>query len=63
MDGIDYVLKAGSTFFVPGNAEHGIRNNSSDKELRWFYVFPTGNFQDVVYRWSNEKVASHKAKL
>lgn len=60
VDGVEYALETGSTFFVPGNAEHGIRNNSSDKDLRWFYVFPTSSFEEVVYKWSDEKTGIEK---
>jgi mannose-6-phosphate isomerase-like protein (cupin superfamily) len=55
VDGTESIVEAGSTFFVPGSAEHAIRNNTSDVDLRWFYVFPTGSFKDVVYKWSDEK--------
>jgi mannose-6-phosphate isomerase-like protein (cupin superfamily) len=69
VNGTDYVLKEGSTFFVPGDAEHGIRN-TGDKECRWFYVFATDSFEEVNYRWSDKKegeqkkdVHIHKARL
>lgn len=53
-------MNAGSTVFIPGNAEHGIVNTGS-RDLRWFYVFPTGAFGDVVYRFS--ETGSALAKL
>jgi mannose-6-phosphate isomerase-like protein (cupin superfamily) len=49
--GKDSFVSQGSTVFIPGNAEHGIRNES-EEDLKWFYVFPTGNFEDVIYRFS-----------
>lgn len=52
VNGTNYVLEKGSTFFVPGDAEHGVKNYSSDEDFRWFYVFPTDSFEKVVYRWS-----------
>jgi mannose-6-phosphate isomerase-like protein (cupin superfamily) len=54
IDGIESKVEKGSTVFIPGNAEHEIRN-VADTELRWFYVFPTGSFGDVVYRFSDEE--------
>ncbi|KAE9366668.1 RmlC-like cupin [Stipitochalara longipes BDJ] len=48
-------VQAGCSIFIPGNAEHGIVNEG-EEELRWFYVFPTAAFSDVVYRFSDEVV-------
>jgi quercetin dioxygenase-like cupin family protein len=59
VDGTEYILEAGSTFFVPGNAEHGIRNDGGE-EMRWLYVFPTGSFADVVYEWSEGKTGERR---
>ena len=53
IDGKDYSVEGGCSIFVPGDAEHGIRNEG-EEELRWFYVFPTAAFGDVVYRFSDE---------
>ncbi len=50
IDGIETEVVAGDVIFIPGNAEHGIRNGS-DTSLRLFYVFPIGCFGDVVYRF------------
>lgn len=48
----------GSSVFIPSNARHSIANVGS-KDLRFFYVFPTSSFGDVVYRFENDI----KAKL
>jgi quercetin dioxygenase-like cupin family protein len=53
IDGEKYHVECGSSVFVPGNAEHGIVNDG-EEELRWFYVFPTMAFSNVVYRFSEE---------
>ena len=50
IDGVETILTAGSAAFIPGDAEHGIRN-ASDRMLRVFYVFPTDRFDEVVYRF------------
>ena len=50
IDGVERAVAAGATIFIPGDAEHGIRNES-DALLRLFYVFPTDRFSDVVYRF------------
>ncbi|KAI9043832.1 uncharacterized protein KD926_002722 [Aspergillus affinis] len=52
IEGRKFVVGKGSTVFIPGDAEHGIANVGGG-DLRWFYVFPTGSFGDVVY-WFSE---------
>lgn len=62
VNGEEHVLRKGSTFFVPGSAEHGVRNEGRE-EFRWFYVFPADGFGEVVYRWSGGEGVRVKAKL
>jgi mannose-6-phosphate isomerase-like protein (cupin superfamily) len=50
IDGVEQVVTAGSAVFIPGNAEHGLRNESG-LGLKLLYVFPTDRFADVVYRF------------
>ncbi len=50
LDGRETVVGAGTAVFIPGDAEHGLRNESGST-LKLFYVFPTGRFSDVVYRF------------
>ena len=50
LDGHETVVEAGTAVFIPGNAAHGLRNESGST-LKLFYVFPTGRFSDVVYRF------------
>ncbi|KAJ5748165.1 uncharacterized protein N7511_009861 [Penicillium nucicola] len=54
VDGVTTAVHAGCTVFIPRNAEHGIVN-TSDKPLRWFYVFAVGSFGDIVYRFSGDR--------
>lgn len=51
IEGRESAVAAGTTVFIPGNAEHGIRNAGADV-LRLLYVFPTDRFSDVVYRFT-----------
>jgi mannose-6-phosphate isomerase-like protein (cupin superfamily) len=53
IDGKEHFVEGGSSVFVPGNAEHGIVNGG-EEELRWFYVFPTAAFSNIVYCFSDE---------
>lgn len=62
IDGVVSKVRAGSTVFIPSDAEHGIVNTGT-VELRWFYVFPTGSFGDVVYRFRGDEKETAKAKL
>jgi mannose-6-phosphate isomerase-like protein (cupin superfamily) len=56
VDGNVHAVTGGSTVFIPGDAEHGIKN-TGEQELKWFYVFPTASFGDVEYNFSEvEKV-------
>ena len=50
IDRHETVVGRGDAVFIPGNAEHAVRNES-DSILRLFYVFPTDCFSDVVYRF------------
>jgi oxalate decarboxylase/phosphoglucose isomerase-like protein (cupin superfamily) len=54
IDGVVSKVNAGSTVFIPSDAEHGIVNTGLG-DLKWFYVFPTGAFGDVVYRFEEGK--------
>ncbi|KIM99310.1 hypothetical protein OIDMADRAFT_20016 [Oidiodendron maius Zn] len=47
-------------YVISGDAEHGVRNHTSNKDFRWLYVFPTSSFEDVVYRWSDEKTEAQR---
>ena len=51
IDGMEAEAKAGMALFIPGDAEHAVRN-TGDGALRIFYVFPTDSFSDVLYRFS-----------
>ena len=60
IEGVEYEVGKGSVVFIPGDAEHGIRN-VGDEELTWLYVFAADGFGEVVYRFSGDGAA--KAKL
>jgi quercetin dioxygenase-like cupin family protein len=51
LDGTEHAVTGGSVVFVPGDAEHGIRN-TADRPLRFVYAFATDSVEDVVYRFS-----------
>ncbi|KPM35869.1 hypothetical protein AK830_g10702 [Neonectria ditissima] len=46
-------VSEGMVIWIPGDAEHGVFC-SEGEELKWFYVFPEGSFEHVVYRFSHE---------
>ncbi len=54
LDGVEHPVAAGSAVFIPGNAEHGIRN-TGDGPLRFVYAFATDSIDDVVYRFSDDE--------
>lgn len=51
LDGSEHRVTAGSSVFIPGDAEHGIRNTGSGR-LRVFYAFAVDSFDEVEYRFS-----------
>jgi quercetin dioxygenase-like cupin family protein len=53
LEGVEHHVTAGSAVFIPGSAEHGIRN-VGDSVVRFVYVFPVGSFADVVYEFTAE---------
>lgn len=44
------MVPAGCAAFIPGDAEHGIRN-VAETVLKIFYVFPADRFSEVIYRF------------
>ena len=51
VDGREIPVKAGSAVFIPGMAEHGIRQTGNET-LRLFYAFPVDSFEGVEYLFS-----------
>lgn len=56
IDGIEHEVKKGSVVFIPGDAEHGIKNTGNgEKEeegnLVWLYAFAADSFGEIVYRF------------
>ena len=53
LDGVEHPVGAGSAVFIPGDAEHGIRN-TGDRPLRFVYAVATDSIDDAVHRFSDE---------
>ena len=51
LEGVEHRIAKGACVFIPGNAEHGIRNEGAAR-LRFLYAFPTDGFSNVEYRFS-----------
>jgi mannose-6-phosphate isomerase-like protein (cupin superfamily) len=51
LDGREIPVEAGSAVFIPGMAEHGIRQTGHEV-LRLFYAFPADSFDSVEYLFS-----------
>jgi quercetin dioxygenase-like cupin family protein len=54
LDGVEHAVAAGSAVFIPGDAEHGIRNTGPGL-LRFLYAFPVDAFGDVEYRFTQSR--------
>jgi len=48
LDGKEIVVRPGAAVFIPGMAEHGVRQTGA-ATLRFFYVFPVDSFDGVEY--------------
>jgi mannose-6-phosphate isomerase-like protein (cupin superfamily) len=51
LEGREIAVQAGSAVFIPGMAEHGIRQTGSEV-LRLLYAFPVDSFDNVDYHFS-----------
>jgi mannose-6-phosphate isomerase-like protein (cupin superfamily) len=51
LEGREIPVSAGSAVFIPGMAEHGIRQTGNEV-LRLFYAFPVDSFDSVEYLFS-----------
>ncbi|KAL1601775.1 hypothetical protein SLS60_006690 [Paraconiothyrium brasiliense] len=52
IEGRQQEVGKGDVVFIPGDSEHGIRNEHPEEDLVWLYVFAADKFEDVVYRFS-----------
>jgi mannose-6-phosphate isomerase-like protein (cupin superfamily) len=51
LEGREIAVQAGSAVFIPGMAEHGLRQTGTEV-LRFLYAFPVDSFDDVEYHFS-----------
>lgn len=52
--GIERPVGPGMTVFIPGNAEHGIRNVGTET-LKFFYAFAVASFDEVEYVYDPDR--------
>lgn len=50
IDGVRHDVKEGSVLWIPGNAMHGVFCGPNET-LKWLYVFPEGQFENIHYRF------------
>jgi oxalate decarboxylase/phosphoglucose isomerase-like protein (cupin superfamily) len=50
--GVERVVSAGATVFIPGDALHSIAN-PFDQAFRIFYVFPADRFDEIKYKFAS----------
>lgn len=51
LNGAESEVRSGSSVFIPGSTEHGIRNTGT-ATLRFFYALSADTFDDVGYEFS-----------
>ncbi|GIZ38794.1 hypothetical protein CKM354_000219500 [Cercospora kikuchii] len=54
IDGVAHPARPGSVMFIPGNAEHRVKNVSETEDLKWLYVFAVDSFGEIVYEWQED---------
>ncbi|KAK3207441.1 hypothetical protein GRF29_103g1029944 [Pseudopithomyces chartarum] len=54
VNGKEEEVAKGSVVFIPGDSEHGVKNEDENEDLVWLYVFAADQFEDVVYRFTPE---------
>ena len=55
LDGVEHFVEKGSVIYIPGNAQHGIRNLSKTQELTYLYVFAIDDFEEVQYHYLDDR--------
>ncbi len=61
LDGKEIAVKPGAAVFIPGMAEHGVRQTGA-ATLRFFYVFAVDSFDGVEYLFSAPQPTRQEAK-
>lgn len=56
IDGTRHRISEGSMLWIPGDAVHGVFCGP-EETLKWFYIFPEGRFEDIVYRFKQSSDA------
>lgn len=59
IDGAKTRVSKDTVIWIPGNAEHGVFCGPHES-LKWFYIFPEGSFDAVVYQFRHETMESPK---
>ena len=56
LEGKEVAVKTGSAVFIPGMAEHGVRQTGTER-LRFFYGFPVDSLDAIDYLFSAASTA------
>lgn len=55
LEGVRHRVGAGAAIYIPGDAEHGFCNPSTEEELVFSWGFATDGFSGIEYRWSEKQ--------
>ena len=61
IDGSEYPVREGTAVYVPGNAEHGMKNTGTTT-LSLLYIFPADSFAAVEYEYPDSRPANRPHK-
>ncbi|KAK5053295.1 hypothetical protein LTR84_002269 [Exophiala bonariae] len=52
LEGVRHKVKSGHAIYIPGDAEHGFCNPSTEEDLVFCWGFATDGFSNIEYKWS-----------
>lgn len=55
IEGMEHACQPGHVLFIPGDAEHGVRNTSTTEEVVFLWGFAADGFDQILYRFSKEQ--------
>ena len=55
LEGVRHRVTAGHAIYIPGDAEHGFCNPSTEEELVFSWGFATDGFSGIEYRFSEKQ--------
>lgn len=55
LEGVEHWVTTGHAIYIPGDAEHGFCNPSTEEELVFVWGFPIDGFVNIEYRFAEKQ--------